>query len=325
MQQDQSAPASVPYLVQLAEQLTPGFNQLPPEVRGRHAAYLRAAQNPDGGFSGRQGSSDLYYTGFALRSLALLDALSKEICTSASRYLRASLTQRTSVVDFFSFLYAAMLAEIGGGPSVFADSSAGWDIRVADMLETFRTPDGGYAKNAGNTAGSTYHTFLVCLCYQLLGLPLPKAADMVRFVLSRRREDGGFVEIGPMKRSGTNPTAAAVGVLQIVESDNQAGNVFTAEVRSGVVDFLAAMPSEEHGFRANGRAPLADLLSTFTGLWTLHQLKALDRVDVAAVRQYAQQLELPSGGFHGGIWDDQTDVEYTFYGLGCLAIGNSPR
>jgi geranylgeranyl transferase type-2 subunit beta len=324
MQEDQPQPAPVPYLAQLAEQLMLGIDALPAEVRNRHAGYLAGVQNPDGGFSGRQGGSDLYYTGFALRGLALLDALTPEICTSASGFLRASLNQRTSVVDFFSFLYAAMLAELGGGPAVFADSPPGWDARVAEMLETFRTPDGGYAKVAGNATGSTYHTFLVSLCYQLLSWPVPKPAEMVRFILSRRRDDGGFVEIGPMKRSGTNPTAAAVGVLQIVEAESQPGTFFTADVREGVVEFLAAMPSEEDGFRANARAPLADLLSTFTGLWTLRQLGALDRVDAGEACEYAQQLELPTGGFHGGIWDDQTDVEYTFYGLGCLAMMNRP-
>jgi geranylgeranyl transferase type-2 subunit beta len=297
-----------------------GANRLPAETRERHTTFLRAAQNSDGGFSGREGGSDLYYTGFALRGLAMLDGLTPEICTGASGFLKASLVRRTSVVDFFSFLYAAILAEMGGGPGVFVDSPADWDTRVADMLETFRTPDGGYAKIAGSKSGSTYHTFLVSLCYQLLGRAAPHAAETAQFVLSRRREDGGFVEIGPMKRSGTNPTAAAVGVLQMIEAEASSGSVFTAEVREGVVDFLSAMPSEENGFRANARAPLADLLSTFTGLWTLRQLQALDRVDAQAACRYAQKLERAAGGFHGGIWDEQTDVEYSFYGLGCLAI-----
>ena len=26
------------------------------------------------------------------------------------------------------------------------------------------------------------------------------------------------------------------------------------------------------------------------------------------------------GGFRGGVWDTDADVEYTFYGLGCLAL-----
>ena len=85
---------------------------------------------------------------------------------------------------------------------------------------------------------------------------------------------------------------------------------------------MAARDRHERGAQppARGRAPLADLLSTFTGAWTLHQLGALDRLDTAAVRRYAEGLEVPGGGFRGGLWDDHTDVEYTFYGLGTLAL-----
>jgi geranylgeranyl transferase type-2 subunit beta len=142
----------------------------------------------------------------------------------------------------------------------------------------------------------------------------------VRFIHARRREDGGFVEIAPMRRSGTNPTAAAVGVLHLVGGEGVAGAALPTDVRDGVVQLLAGMASPEGGLRANSRAPLADLLSTFTGLWTLQQLGALDRVDTAAALQYVRQLELPGGGFRGGLWDAHTDVEYTFYGLGCLGL-----
>src|SRR3984893_11660556 len=105
------------------------------------AAYLLAAQNPDGGFPDREGGSDLYYTGFGLRGLAVLDALAPEVCERAAGFLRDCLTRQASVVDFFSLLYAALLVQAGGGPNVFAGSSAGWDERVAQALETFRTPD----------------------------------------------------------------------------------------------------------------------------------------------------------------------------------------
>jgi geranylgeranyl transferase type-2 subunit beta len=80
------------------------------------------------------------------------------------------------------------------------------------------------------------------------------------------------------------------------------------------------MASPEGGLRANARAPLADLLSTFTGTWTLSQLNALEQLDTPALKSYVQNLELTTGGFHGGLWDDRTDVEYTFYGLGVLAL-----
>jgi geranylgeranyl transferase type-2 subunit beta len=304
------------YLQSLTERLADGLSRLPQEVRSRHTAYVRAAQNADGGFSGREGESDLYYTGFALRSLAVLGALTPEVCESAATFLRRSLTQQASVVDFFSLLYACLLVQASGGPDVLAGSPPDWPDRVAATLETFRTADGGYAKAAGSASGSTYHTFLVALCYELLGRSLPHRDDVFRFIVSRARDDAGFVEIAPMRRSGTNPTAAAVGTLQLLQR--------TSDVPSGTTAFLAAMQNEEGGLRANGRAPLADLLSTFTGAWTLAQLGALERIDTAAALAYIRGLDLGTGGFRGGLWDDRTDVEYTFYGLGALALLNVP-
>ena len=299
------------YLENLARRITDGLRQLPEGFRTQHRTFLHSRQNRDGGFPGREGDSDLYYTGFALRSLAVLDGLTPDVTDRAAGFLRQSLTQQASVVDFFSLLYAALLIQLNGGPDVFATSAPDWPERVAATLETFRTPDGGYAKTPGSHAGSTYHTFLVCLTYQLLNKTLPHSENAVRFVRSRQREDGGYVEISPMRRSGTNPTAAAIGILQILDALGSTG---------AVIDFLIGMPSVEGGLRANGRAPLADLLSTFTGLWTLHQLDALHRVDARAPLRYVQALELPGGGFRGGLWDDQTDVEYTFYGLAVLAL-----
>jgi geranylgeranyl transferase type-2 subunit beta len=278
---------------------------------------LRAAQNPDGGFSGRAGGSDLYYTGFALRGLAVLDALTPAIAERAADFLRGCLTQQTSVIDFFSLLYSCVLVQLAGGPDALAGSPPDWPDRVAEMLESFRTSDGGYAKAIGGASGSTYHTFLVALCYQLLGQPLPRLADVVRFIADRRREDGGFVEMAPMRRGGTNPTAAAIGLLQMAAEEMPGA---LEEVREGVIAFLAGMASPEGGLRANGRAPLADLLSTFTAAWTLEQLGGLHRLDTKQIRRYAESLQRPEGGFHGGLWDEGHDVEYTFYGLGVLAL-----
>jgi geranylgeranyl transferase type-2 subunit beta len=316
-----------PYLLRLTLRLAEGVARLPAEVRARHASYLQAAQNADGGFSGREGGSDLYYTGFALRGLDVLDALTPAVAERAALFLRGSLTQQTSVIDFFSLLYACVLVRMGGGPDVLPPlnppperggiKGGDWPDRVVEMLESFRTPDGGYAKSIGSVSGSTYHTFLVALCYQLLGRPLPRLADVVRFVASRRREDGGYVEIAPMRRGGTNPTAAAVGLLQMASADRPG---VLEEVREDTIAFLADMASPEGGLRANGRAPLADLLSTFTAAWTLEQLGGLQRLDVEQVRRYAESLQRSEGGFRGGLWDEGHDVEYTFYGLGILAL-----
>lgn len=303
------------YLQELNDRLADGLARWPEDLRARHAAYLRARQNADGGFSGREGESDLYYTGFALRGLAVLDALTPDVCARAANYLRGSLGGHASVIDLFSLLYAILLVQAGGGPDVLAGSAADWPDRVAATLESFRTADGGYNKSAGARAGSTYHTFLVALCYELLGRAVPESDAVLRFVRSRRRDDGGFVEVAPMRRSGTNPTAAGVGLLHLL-----AGRELAPEDTAPVIAYLDQMPSDEGGLRANDRVPLADLLSTFTGCWTLAMLGALDRLGAESMRRYALALELPEGGFRGGLWDEGTDVEYTFYGLGTLAL-----
>src|SRR5262245_51343931 len=206
----------VPYLPRLTALLADGLSRLPAARRERHADYLLAAQNPDGGFSGREGGSDLYYTGFALRSLAVLQVLSPEVCGKTAGFLRERMTGSAGVVDFFSLVVSCYLVPLGGGPDVLADAPADWPDRVAATLETFRTPDGGYGKTPGAPYGSTYTSFLVTLCLQLLDRPIPEPDRLAAFVKSRRRDDGGYVEISAMKRSGTNPTAAGVGLLQLL-------------------------------------------------------------------------------------------------------------
>src|SRR5439155_5131892 len=121
-----------------------------------------------------------------------------------------------------------------------------WPMRVAETLESLRAKDGGYAKAPGAASGSTYHTFLVALCYQMLGKEVSNRDGVLTFVHSRRRDDGGFVEIAPMRRSGTNPTAAGVGILQILQGDE-----LSPDETRPVIDFLAQMPSMEGGLRAN--------------------------------------------------------------------------
>jgi geranylgeranyl transferase type-2 subunit beta len=303
-----------PYLTRLTNRLLEGIERLPADVRERNTRYLLEGQNPDGGFSGREGGSDLYYTGFALRSLAVLQGLNPDVCGKAANFLRTKLTGSAGVVDFFSLVVSCYLVPIGGGPDVLADAPPDWKDRVASTLETFRSPDGGYGKTPGAPHGSTYTSFLVTLCLQLLDRLAPEPQKLAAFVKSRRRPDGGYVEISAMKRSGTNPTAAGVGLLQILGDLDDSAKEETA-------NFLAALPSPlEGGLRANDRIPAADLLSTFTGGWTLDQLGHANKLDWDAVRSYADECERPIGGFRGGLWDDRTDVEYTFYGLGTLAL-----
>jgi geranylgeranyl transferase type-2 subunit beta len=301
------------YLEALTVRLAQGVAELPSEVRQRHTTYLLGAQRDDGGFAGREGESDLYYTGFALRSLMLLGELAGTVAERAADFLRGRLSGRESIVDFLSLIYGASLIETASGIDVFETASAGWPDAVAEALSRLRRADGGYAKGADGVASSTYHTFLVLLCLELIGRPLPEPDRVVEFIASQRAEEGGFREIRAARRAGTNPTAAAIAVLRILGALDE-------PTRSETIDFLLDMQTEEGGLRANTRIPIADLLSTFTGTLTLIDLGGIGELDLDAARRYATSLERGSGGFHGAAWDLSHDVEYCFYGLGSMAL-----
>jgi len=309
------------YLAQLTFRLAAGALSLPEDFRLRHARYLASQQEADGGFSGRQGPGDLYYTGFALRGLALVGAVDEPVAARAAGFLQSRLDHPCSAIDFLSLVSSAVLLEAVAGIDVFSRAGVDRKGRVARALEPLRRDDGSYAKTAGGIHGSTYHTFLVAACKQLVGLPLDEAPGMLRWIASQRRADGGFVELAPLEHSGTNPTAAAIGLLRLLSAQEEPGSAgLDAPTRAGAARLLAAMQNFEGGLRANTRIPAADLLSTFAGLVALADLDALARVDLDAARRYVRSLELAEGGFRGGVWDDRADVEYTFYGLASLAL-----
>ncbi len=53
---------------------------------------------------------------------------------------------------------------------------------------------------------------------------------------------------------------------------------------------------------------------------TLADLNQSDQIDRHAAQRYVNSLQLPDGGFQGAEWDPAHDVEYTFYGLGAMAL-----
>jgi geranylgeranyl transferase type-2 subunit beta len=306
------------YLESLTIRLAQAIALLPEETRRRHGEFVLAKQRADGGFAGREGGSDLYYSSFALRSLAVLGLLDGDVAERAAGFLTSKLQSQESIVDFLSLVYGAKLIESAAGLDVFVSARPDWAESVATALNALRRADGGFAKGPAGKASSTYHTFLVLLCLELIRQPIDKPAEIVEFIRSQEAADGGFREIRVSKRAGTNPTAAAIGVLRILDA-------VSPEIREGALDFLYEMQNDEGGLRANTRIPIADVLSSFTGLLTLMDLDAADEVDVELIGKYAASLEQPTGGFLGAAWDSVCDVEYTFYGLATTALVASLR
>ena len=306
------------YIQDLTIRLATGIGRLPEEQRELHANYLKQAQRDDGGFGGRMGDSDLYYTAFGMRGLSILGELYGPVAEKAAEFLSAEMKTHQTIVDFFSLFYAANLLKFSAGIDIFADSDPNWPNQIAEFLETLRRDDGGYAKAAEGGAGSTYNTFLVMLVLELIEREVPQPEKVLQYLKSQMAEDGGWHEIRASKRAGTNPTAAAVAILRMLDQVNE-------EVKELTIDFLFEMQTDEGGLRANTRIPIADLLSSFTGGLTLQDLGGFDEIEVDPYAKFVDSLQLPSGGFQAAAWDEAHDVEYTFYGLGCLALIENHR
>lgn len=303
------------YLLRLTMKLALGLSAWDTKKKDKHAQWIRSQQKEDGGFGGREGGSDLYYTSFALRGLAIMGRLDPAIAEDASRFLQSQLLGKATIVDFYSLLYSVMLIQLAGATNPLAQAPPGWEEKVVDLISSLRAPDGGYSIQPGAPSGSTYQTFLALLAHEVMARPVRDAHLLEPFTLGRLRPDGGFVEVAPARKGGTNPTAAAIGILR-----QTAPGALTEELREGVVDFLVENLGPDGGIRANGRVPLSDLLSTFTGAWTLEELSSLDSLEKETLVGFLDAVEQDNGGFLAGVWDEAVDVEYTFYGLALRSL-----
>ena len=265
--------------------------------------FLAAQCRPDGGFAGRSGASDLYYTVFGLDGLMALRT--EPLGDRTAPYLRGF--GHGEGLDLVHLCCLARCWAAVGGP-VEAELSRG----ILERLERCRTPDGGYAQEPGAAHGTVYGSFLALGAYQDLQRGL-RQADRLSEVLARLATgDGAWTNHYPAHRQGgsTLATAAAVTLQRHLGLPTEAATVA----------WLLARHHPQGGFRATPDAPMPDLLSTATAL---HALAGLE-TSLEAIREpcldFLDSLWDNAGGFHGHWADDTLDCEYTFYGL--LALGH---
>ena len=270
--------------------------------------FYRRHVNDDGGFAGRDGRSDLYYTVFGLEASLVLGArIPYERVVS---YLDtfgdgASL----DLVHLASLVRCrANLAERDGKGIDRAASDA-----MAARLMQFRCADGGFSTSAGAERGHVYGGFLALGVCQDLQIDALDPEALVASVEALRRPDGGYANEPTMTASATSPTAAAITILHYLQRS----------IRQSAVQWLADRGAPSGGFVAlplDTDLAVPDLLSTATALHAL----SLTNIPLDVIREqnldYLDALWNVRGGFHGHPADEVLDCEYTYYGL--LALGD---
>lgn len=266
------------------------------------AEFLRSKINADGGFSDREGRSDLYYTVFGLEGLRAVQVDVPDVIISP--YVRSF-----GDGEGLDFVHLCSLARCGANlqGSFFVAEQAD---KIISRIEQYRTADGGYHGSLAKSRGSAYGALLAWGAYADLGKGMPEAQRLLEALMSLQLPDGSFANEPGLPQGTTTATAAAVTLCRHLQHPlpETTGNWLLQQVH----------PSG--GFLATPRAPLPDLLSTATAL---HALESME-VDFSSMRDpcldFVDSLWSAEGGFHGHWADDDLDAEYTSYGL--LALGH---
>ncbi len=279
--------------------------RLATKVLGESAAlvesFVRSKQNADGGFSDRDGHSDLYYTSFAIDALT---ALQVELPTEALRgYLE---TQGTG--EGFDFVHLCCLARCW---SAIERNHASVPGTLAN-IEKFRTAsDGGYNQSPDAETGSAYGAFLAYGAYSD-HLLTPPETERLSGSLSALLDDeeGAWANDREIPVSNVPATAAAVTLYRNLR----------LPVPGNTAEWILGCLHEQGGFTPFPGAPMPDLLSTGVALHALDGLQ----IPLQGIREicldFIDTLWTAEGGFFG-TWDDELlDLEYTYYGL--LALGH---
>ena len=159
-----------PYLLRLGRRLTTGLADLPAEIpRGTRRSSCRGRM-PTEAFPARRGLGPVLHG--IRRAVAGGPRTSSRRRLPAHRRVSAVVPAHAGDGDRSGEL--AVLCAGRAGRRRESTCFADFDRAVArsagrNCSRAFGRKDGGYAKTHEGAAGSTYHSFLVALCYELIG------------------------------------------------------------------------------------------------------------------------------------------------------------
>ncbi|MDB6074339.1 MAG: hypothetical protein JWO89_1979 [Verrucomicrobiaceae bacterium] len=280
--------------------------RLAPRALGESTAlvekFLRSQLMEEGAFRNRDGKADLYYTVFGVEGLLALQAELPRECIAV---WLAKLGDGEGL-DFVHLCCLARCWSALGGDG-FSETQR---QRMAERIEEYRTPGGGFHAAKGRSVGSCYGCLLAAAAYEDLQLPLPRAEEVKACMDALLAPDGGWTNEPGIALAIAPATAAAMALYRRQRW----------EVPATCIEWLRGCCLPAGGFVAFPQAPIPDLLSTAVSLHGLVGAEA----DISRIKEpcldFVDSLWNAEGGFHGNWTDDTLDCEYTYYGL--LALGH---
>ncbi|MCY2930809.1 MAG: hypothetical protein NTV86_15190 [Planctomycetota bacterium] len=263
------------------------------EALARVNDFVGGRARPDGGFRGRGRESDLYYTNFALLALSAatappartleylrtfadgdgLDLVHLGCLARCRRLARAPLDALDAVIagrvrafarddgGFHTEASAATSSAYGCFIATGALEDLGEPLprpdALAGVLETMRTPGGGFANTPGSPLATTPATAAATVTLHQVGRPVPE--ETLAWLLAQCSADGGFLAAPEAPTPDLLATAVALHALAL-------GGVNLNARREACLDYLNSLWNPAGAFQAHWADTDLDVEYTFYGL-----------------------------------------------------------
>lgn len=283
--------------------LKQGCGRLSASSRKAVISYIQSQEVRSGGFMDKAGKPDLYYTFFGLMSAL---ALGMTVNVGQHKiFLKKFDIQQLNLPHFVAYTQSVKLLKAFSIPGFLRNYAAGIasffagnadinDLKVL-MSDKSRVPM--------NDPCSPYSVFLSAI---VTGGTDSGLSEWVRNDASEYiTSSGGWSNI----RKGTSPAlnATVSGLMMLY--------LIGKPIDTHAIEWLVNQQDPSGGFFAVPGAPVPDLLSTATALLVLNICRTKARYPVT---EFIQMHWRENGGFAGIFSDENSDCEYTFYGLTAL-------
>lgn len=258
--------------------------------------FVESQRMPDDSFMDKSGKTDIYYTFFGwMLSFVLGIKLDTD---KTAGYLKKQDVKSMDLIHYAAYMRCRMLQSLLEGKNINLLLNYLFKTSVRPLEEISGVPH--------DNPESPYTQYIWHSLLEDCGQPVKNKSAILESLKAYRVPDGGYSNLPKSNSAATNATAAALVLIGQLDGFKQNDDTI----------YLQNIQNESGGFAATESSPIPDLLSTATALF------ALRCNEVQPKRSPADFIDahwLECGGFSATLLEENSDVEYTFYGL--LALG----
>jgi prenyltransferase beta subunit len=285
--------------IKLLKTLQKGKKHLETEALGRILRFVESQRTQEDGFMDKSGKADIYYTLFGwMLSCVLGNHLHPH---KMEKYLSGQDIQAMDLIHYAALMRCRMIQKLMAGRKAgfFLKTFFSSPVKIRDLEDFTDLPN--------SDPQSPYVRFIRLSLQEDTGQRIKNKTDILKSLDAYRVPGGGYSNIKGGNTAGTNATVAALAI-----TGQLAGYKHHEDI-----EYLRELQDGSGGFSAAREAPVPDILSTATSLF---MLKCYGVRPKYGSKDFIEAHWLDNGGFSATLVEENSDVEYTFYGL--LALGS---